>query len=101
MYKAQEGELDKDILFGRNYFRKFVPDISSPKHTKDMASTNIFISYSHDDVEYKKKLDKAFAVKVRIGKVKLWSDKHIDVGDAWEKEILENHRKSGYCLVIA
>lgn len=53
-----------------------------------MPPLNLFISYSHEDMPYKKRLETAFALQIRSGRIRLWDDQKIQAGSIWKKEIL-------------
>ena len=52
-----------------------------------MAQPSIFISYSHEDEEYKEELVKHLRVLELEGLVDLWVDDEIGAGGDWEDEI--------------
>jgi len=49
----------------------------------------VFISYSHKDEEWLKKLQEVLAPDIRNDRVTVWSDKQIDPGDPWFNKITE------------
>ena len=49
----------------------------------------VFISYSHKDEEWLKKLQEVIAPDIRNDRVTVWSDKQIDPGDPWFNKITE------------
>ncbi|HJP92701.1 MAG TPA: toll/interleukin-1 receptor domain-containing protein [Pyrinomonadaceae bacterium] len=52
-----------------------------------MPRTNVFISYSHEDDAWRRRLSQHVAILFREGLIDLWSDRQIGVGNDWEKEI--------------
>jgi hypothetical protein len=52
-----------------------------------MSRTNVFVSYSHRDHGWLERLRQHLGVLERKGRVHVWSDTQITVGEAWEKEI--------------
>ena len=54
-----------------------------------MASSRIFISYSHNDREWLSRLLVHLGVLQQEGLVKAWSDQHLKPGDEWPREIRE------------
>ena len=60
----------------------------------------VFISYSHADKAYKDKLEAAFAVQVKTGKVTLWSDQDIPPGATWEKELMDNLNEADIIILL-
>ena len=44
----------------------------------------VFISYSHEDIDYINKLEKSLST---IDNIELWTDKNIHVGDKFNKKI--------------
>ena len=49
----------------------------------------VFISYSHKDEEWLKKLQEVLAPDIRNDRVTAWSDTQIDPGDPWFDKIIE------------
>lgn len=61
---------------------------------------NIFISYTHTDEEFMKRLKNHFVTKERNNQVKIWSDTNIEAGiELWE-EINSNFNKSNIVLTL-
>jgi hypothetical protein len=52
-----------------------------------MPRTKVFISYSHDDLDWLKRFSQHIAVLERQKLVDIWSDTRIGVGSDWEGEI--------------
>lgn len=52
-----------------------------------MPRTKVFVSYSHEDHGWLKRLSQHIAVLQRRGLVDVWSDTRIAVGEDWEREI--------------
>ncbi len=66
---------------------KSLLDYITPIKTMKDSPVKLFISYAHEDIEYKKKLEIAFAVQKRNNKVKIWSDQEILAGSNGDNEI--------------
>ncbi len=64
-------------------FRRFI----SEKFEFPAERLNIFISYSHKDDIWRKKIEESLQPLVRSGKVEAWSDKAIVPGAKWHDEI--------------
>lgn len=58
----------------------------SPKE-KPMERTKVFISYSHEDDEWLKKVSKFLGPLEKKGILDVWTDKRIGTGDDWRQEI--------------
>lgn len=52
-----------------------------------MSRTMIFVSYSHRDVDWLRRLSDHVAVLERRGLLDVWSDTRLEAGADWEKEI--------------
>ena len=52
-----------------------------------MPRTKVFISYSHEDEKWLKRLQKHLKPLVREGRIDLWDDTRIAKGKKWRKEI--------------
>ena len=55
-----------------------------------MARTKVFISYSHEDEEWKHRVSSHVRVLKEQGLLELWCDRDIEIGADWEKEIDTN-----------
>ncbi|MGM0519698.1 MAG: toll/interleukin-1 receptor domain-containing protein [Campylobacterota bacterium] len=64
------------------------------------SSKAIFISYSHEDSKYLKRLNVHLKPLERQGLVELWDDTKIKVGDKWEEEILKALNRSAIAILI-
>lgn len=51
------------------------------------SGVRVFISYSHDDDEYRKALHKHLSPLERMGKITVWTDREIPAGEDWGKQI--------------
>jgi WD40 repeat protein len=47
----------------------------------------VFVSYSHDDLEWRRKFTQMLAPLVRNHGLELWDDTHIPAGDDWRRDI--------------
>src|SRR5690349_21271886 len=54
-----------------------------------VARAQIFISYSHNDQQWLEKLQTMLAPLVRQGRIDVWADTRIGVGDKWREEIAQ------------
>lgn len=64
------------------------------------SNKTIFISYSHEDSKYLKRLNVHLKPLERQGLVELWDDTKIKVGDKWEEEILKALNRSAIAILI-
>ena len=55
-----------------------------------MSRTKVFISYSHEDEDWKHRVSSHVRVLKEQGLLELWCDRDIEVGANWEKEIDTN-----------
>jgi tetratricopeptide (TPR) repeat protein len=53
------------------------------------ATPTIFISYSHDDEDWKDRLVKHLEVAQQQGLIKLWDDRRIEAGEDWYQAIVD------------
>ncbi len=60
----------------------------------------IFISYSHEDMAYKNKFEKAFDVQRRMGKVEIWNDQQIKAGEKWQDKIMDNLESADIIVLL-
>ncbi len=61
-----------------------------------MIKKHVFISYSHKDVDYARKL----ATELRKHSIEVWMDDRIDFGTQWPRVIQENLEASAAVIVI-
>ena len=60
----------------------------------------VFISYSHDDREYKDELVKQLDVLAQVGKISCWHDGELVAGDQWDDKIREHLSSSNVILLL-
>ena len=60
----------------------------------------VFVSYSHEDEEYRKDLDAHLSLFSRMGIIDVWHDRRIDPGAVWTAEISENLEKADLVLLL-
>ncbi|OUC13075.1 MAG: hypothetical protein B0A82_18890 [Alkalinema sp. CACIAM 70d] len=60
---------------------------SSPTSSQMATPLKIFVSYSHEDAEWLKKLQIHLKPLTRKGTIDLWDDTRIQTGDDWQQEI--------------
>lgn len=86
----QQVELDKFNGLKANLARTlqavFMKIHESAKE-KPMERTKVFISYSHEDDEWLKKVSKFLGPLEKKGILDVWTDKRIGTGDDWRQEI--------------
>lgn len=59
----------------------------------------VFISYAHADEALRDELDKQLSVLKRKGLITTWSDRDIDIGNEWKKEI-DQHLQSARLILL-
>ena len=60
----------------------------------------VFVSYSHDDQDWRRKFTLMLAPDVRNRRLELWDDTHIPVGDDWRRDIDDGVRRAGAALLL-
>ncbi len=60
----------------------------------------VFISYSHDDGDWLKRLRKSLKLLERKGLIDIWDDTEIQPGDKWHEEIDKALRRSKLALLL-
>ena len=64
------------------------------------AHNAVFVSYSHDDQEWRRKFTLMLVPLVRNRWLELWDDTHIPVGDDWRRDIDDGVRRAGVALLL-
>ena len=64
------------------------------------ARDAIFVSYSHDDQDWRRKFTQMLAPDVRNRRLELWDDMHIPAGDDWRRNIEDGVRRAGVALLL-
>ena len=64
------------------------------------AGDAVFVSYSHDDQEWRRKFTLMLVPLVRNRRLELWDDTHIPVGDDWRRDIDDGVRRAGVALLL-
>ncbi len=67
---------------------------------KKLKPPKIFISYSHEDMLYKKELVKHLKPLVRAKKITVWDDGQITVGEKWKKAIFDHLHEADIVLCL-
>jgi hypothetical protein len=65
-----------------------------------MERTKVFISYSHEDEGWRKRLAKQLSVLAYQGLLHVWDDAMIDAGDAWYQNITDAITDSRVAILI-
>ena len=64
------------------------------------ARDGVFLSYSHDDQDWRRKFMQMLVPLVRNRGLELWDDTHIPVGDDWRRNIDDGVRRAGAALLL-
>lgn len=60
----------------------------------------VFISYAHEDENYKDDLKKHLKALERLKKIKVWDDRSINAGSEWNAEIMTALKESEIILLL-
>lgn len=60
----------------------------------------VFISYAHEDEDFKNELKKHLKTLERMKKIKVWDDRAINAGNEWHKEIMDALEDSEIILLL-
>ncbi len=61
---------------------------------------NIFISYAHNDMQYRQELQQFLVNLERDGLIEIWQDGLIQAGEDWDKKIKEGLQKADICILL-
>ncbi len=67
---------------------------------KKDTTLQIFISYAHEDINYKKQLDTSLVPLKRSGKINIWDDTQILPGNKWSDKIFSKLNKADIILAL-
>ena len=92
--KVQVSNSEEEIKEVRVYHYSpfFSKEIKKPK--------KVFISYSHDDLEYRKELQKYLIGMERENLIEVWQDGMIQPGTDWDMTIKENLEKADVIILL-
>ena len=65
-----------------------------------LARDAVFVSYSHDDQDWRRKFTQILAPLVRNRRLVLWDDTLIPVGGDWRRDIDDGVRRAGAALLL-
>lgn len=81
-------ELEKEL---KGHFQKSICDLlrthTDDEETSPMTRTKVFISYAHEDEQWRETMRKVLKSLERRGQLDVWDDRRLRTGDAWRKEI--------------
>ena len=85
----------QDVTLSLSEF-KILFNLESEKST----TRQVFISYAHDDIEFKKELQ-TFLVNIeRDGLIEVWQDESLNAGDNWDNKIKEAMGSADICILL-
>ncbi|MEM9544953.1 MAG: leucine-rich repeat domain-containing protein [Bacteroidota bacterium] len=77
----------------RHHFNAFMPkDFPQPK--------KVFVSYAHDDIHYRKELQKYLINLEREDKIEIWQDGQIEPGEDWDAKILSKLKEADWVIML-
>ena len=85
-----------------NHLRIFTEELNSTYHAESQRKKKfqIFISYSHEDEYYARRLRKHFSALIRKGVIETWYDREIIPGQLWEEVIEEKLSRADLILLL-
>ncbi|MDD5393022.1 MAG: COR domain-containing protein [Thiothrix sp.] len=102
MEKAGETEFFVPQIRKRIRVADMLDGVEEPSMRDEVAQLPVkaFISYSRKDYEHMRELQAALSPLVRLNSLKLWHDRDIDAGEAWEKEIMQQLEEADIVLCL-
>ena len=83
----REGEVTVPVaLQNRTMIKPRIDDLLGSVDTPK-ATLKIFLSYAHEDVKYADELRKSLRVMERNGLLRMWHDRELTAGEAWDARI--------------
>ncbi|OBP16513.1 hypothetical protein A5320_03665 [Rheinheimera sp. SA_1] len=95
MLSAVDVNADKpsDTLVEASLFAPFM--LQTPK-----KRLKVFVSYAHEDLAYRQKLQQCLNPLIRENKIELWHDSMIDAGSCWDQEIKRKLEAADVAIVL-
>ena len=93
-------ESRKIVPFGENWSSGSVRANSMSPSAVARAPVEIFISYSHHDIEYARQLHKHLRGFERANRIRVWYDRNLRPGTAWEPELFERFNAAQIVLFL-
>jgi internalin A len=87
-------EIKKKIMTASDY-RQFLPE-----DKKTTRKKSVFISYSHDDIEFRKESQKFLVNIERDNLIEIWQDGMIETGADWDEKMKENLKNADICILL-
>jgi internalin A len=69
-------------------------------HQRLKKMKKVFISYSHDDLIYRKELQTYLVNLERENKIEIWHDGLIDAGSGWNEKIIDKLKESDIIILL-
>ncbi len=100
--KANEKEIFVWQVKKRISVADLLDGVEEPSMRDKLAQLPVkaFISYSRKDYDHMRELQAALSPLVRLNSLKLWYDRNIDAGEAWEKEIMQQLEEADIVLCL-
>ncbi len=61
---------------------------------------NVFISYSHDDIQFRQQMETYLINLKRDGLINVWQDGQLQPGDDWDMAIKSSLQKADICIML-
>ncbi len=92
-YSIKDGRITKEDV-------KEIPASLFSFIKKTATMKNIFISYAHNDIQYRQELQQFLVNLERDGLIEIWQDGLIQAGEDWDKKIKEGMEKADICILL-
>jgi hypothetical protein len=73
---------------------------TTTEQTATRRPLSVFVSYAHEDEQYRLELDQHLAFLRRSGQISLWHDRMLLTGDRWEHQIAEQLELANLILLL-
>lgn len=102
LLKARQDNLNMVIAANSNHSTKNIRSYKFNAFLDELfiQPQKVFISYSHDDIKYRRELQKYLITLKRENLIEIWQDEMIRVGSDWDETIRKNLKEADIIILL-
>ncbi|HZS03899.1 MAG TPA: TIR domain-containing protein [Blastocatellia bacterium] len=77
-----------------------ISEVTDQSAAKSGASVRLYISYSHKDEMFLDELNTHLKLLQRMGLIKIWSDRRIEMGESWKEQLDQQLEQAQIILLL-